>query len=78
MLRNDAMTDYRELSERLRTTDRGVTIGELHELFELLTPEQVQRIRDKQRYERCSALAVLADWPNLFEPETTPSGETHG
>jgi hypothetical protein len=57
----------RTLSERMRTTNRGVATAEWRALRESLTGAQLQRIRAKQAYEACSFLAVLRDWPSLFE-----------
>lgn len=34
-----------------------------------LTPEQVERIKEKCQWEHCSWLAVYENWPSLFADE---------
>lgn len=64
---------FREASTQLclaRSGDypSGVTQADLRRFMSDLTPDQIERIRDKQRWEHVSALGVLRDWPSLFEP----------
>ena len=66
-LRDQSLTAA--VSLRMRQTDGGATRDEIREIKNALTPAQMQRIHDKQQWEQCSFLAVLRDWPSLFEPE---------
>lgn len=34
-----------------------------------LSPTQLARVMIKQQWERCSALAVFANWPDLFDAD---------
>jgi hypothetical protein len=58
----------REASEHLRR-EGSLPVGVLGQLRDALTPEQIERIEAKCQWEHCSWLAVLRNWPNLFEPE---------
>ena len=46
----------------------GVSRADFEKLRDALTTEQVERIKDKCRWEGVTWLGVLRDWPSLFEP----------
>ncbi len=46
------------------------------ELYKQLPAAQQERIRLKQRWERCSMLAVHRDWPDMFEMPATQQEAT--
>lgn len=58
------------MSELLRRDERLLP-GSWKALVNSLTDEQKDRIRAKCQWEHCSWMAVLRDWPDLFELEVS-------
>ena len=55
-----------EMSDKIRSGE-SFPPGTWRSLVDSLSDEQKERIRAKCSWERCSWMAVLADWPSLFE-----------
>lgn len=64
-------TPAHELSAQLRAKGH-IDTDKWQALLRSLTDEQTQRIKDKARWEGCSWLGVLIDWPDLFEAAAHP------
>lgn len=55
----------------MRLRGKGVPPAVLGAMWGSLSEAQRDRIRAKQQWEMCSQLAVLRDWPELWDPESS-------
>lgn len=57
-----------EAGEQVSAAAENTEYQRYREAWAALNPTQKARVKLKQGWEQCSALAVFAGWPSLFDP----------